>query len=477
MKGITLFILTLLSLQSFGQVTEVDGEGRFYSRDEDTLVFIKQQLVSSAFKDVFSKEMKEMGLDTEKFWRRYEDKFTEYFLPIKEALEKQFGMDQNPNAKQTAEFNKALRKKRLDLRKRYGRLSRAIPKYSIKKMSRSPQVPNSRYIRLRAKVDRKEVNRIYLQFTADNPEKHYSTLYMTTHFNLVQATWTDTGVEIETDFTDVLRNHWREELTKSMGGKVDKVVIADSAMTTEIEGFLRMGAAVREEVVSSKAEAAKTEESSEAPTPTIGNDFGSSLWVSMNYSIKKIKENAETKKRQFEITGDLIVMDLASGKIINFADFESKLGNYSYEDPSNLRNSLATAMANIPSQDIKELEKKLMSARVGLKRVVLEVTQYANLGEIEKLTEVLGERGVTKQFSPIIESFTPNNARIVLEYAGEDKEMLNILKSLENRELEKGSKITFPNPESLFQMALVRTKLDSEESTPEESGKGEKDKS
>lgn len=471
MKGFTLVLSLLLSFSLFAQLDEVEGEGRFYSRDEDTLAFIKQQLISSAYKDIFTKEMKEMGLDADKFWRNYEDKFSEYFLPIKETLEKQHGMDENPNRKQKDQFNKALRKKRLDLKRRYGKLSRAIPKFSIKKMSRSPQVPNSRYIRLKAKVDRKEVNRIYLQFTAENPERHYSTLYMTMNFNLVNTSWVETGVEIQSDFTDVLANHWREQLMKRLEGKIDKIVVTDAARTAELEGFLRMGSEVRREMVSNN-EAAKEQEGEKKEVEegtVLANDFGSSLWLSMNFTIKKIKENKDTQKRQFEFDGDLILQDLAHGKIIKFKDFDSKEASYSYEDLTSLRNSIATAIANIPTPIFNGFEKRLLNFRGGKKRVVLEVVEYDSLGGIDSLIKTLGEKGVTKQFTPMIESFTPDSARIVLEYAGGDEEMISILRGLEGKELDGGRVLSFPSKESFFQIVLKRNNvpMPKEEMKPE----------
>lgn len=461
MKGFTLVLSLLFSFSLFAQLDEVEGEGRFYSRDEDTVAFIKDQLIASAYKDIFTREMKEMGLDSDKFWRNYEDKFAAYFLPIKETLEKQYEINEKPSKKNKDDFNKALRKKRLDLKRRYGKLSRAIPKYSIKKMTRSPQVPNSRYIRLKAQVDRKEVNRIYLQFTAENPERHYSTLYMTMNFNLVNTSWTETGVEIQTDFTDVLANHWKDQLTKRLTGKVDKVVVADAARTAELEGFSRMGSEIRREVVSNANQAEAEEGKSERvveDSPVLGNDFTSSLWLTMNFTIKKIKENKEAMKREFEFSGDLVLQDLALGKIVKFKDFEERSSTYSLEDLTSLRNSIATAIANIPTPVFNGFEKRLVNFRGGKKKVVLEVVEYDSLGGIESLMKALGEKGVTKQFSPMIESFTQDNARIVLEYAGEDSEMIAILKSLEGKELNGGRVLSFPNQESYFQLVLKRPK-------------------
>lgn len=456
MKGFTLLLTLLFCVTSYGQLNAVEGDGRFYSRDDDTLSFIKKQLLSSAFRDVFNKEMKEMGLDSDKFWRRYEEKFQEYFTPIKESLEKKYGIGEEGKNPRKADYQKALRRKRLVLKARYGRLSRAIPQYSIKKMSRSPQVPNSRYLRLRAKVNRKELHRIFLQFTSDNPERHYSTLYLTTDFKLVDTVWLETGVEVKSDFTEVLKNHWREKLEAELKGKVDNIVFADEAMVTQLQDFSRMNNEARAALVSTQTTAPTSEEVVEEKPEVLGNDFASSMWMKLSFTLKKIKDNEDVKKREFEVAGDLILLDLADQKILVHEDFEEKGGSYSYEEAKEISSGLANAVYQMPLGRFQTLGEAVLQAKGSLKSVTIDVVEYGNLGELQSLIKLIGNKGITKQFSPMIKSFTPNNAKILLEYAGDDADMTAIIRSLENTVLGLDRKIVFPSSETVFQLALVK---------------------
>jgi len=449
-KGFTLiFTLTLLLFSNLTFGLEVEGDGRFYSRDDDTLSFIKKQLLSSAFRDVFTKEMKEMGLDSDKFWRNYEEKFQEYFTPIKESIEKKYGIDTGEaNNAQKRDFQKALRLKRLGLKSRYGRLNRAIPQYSVKKMTRSSQVPNSRYLRLKAKVSRKELHRIYLQFTSTNPERHFSTLYLTANFNLIDTSWLETGVEIKSDFTDVILNHWREKLLENLKGKIDRVIFTDEVLEQELREFSRLSEGARVAMGGNG-------ESSPGSLPE-KSDFASSLWLKLSFNIKKVRENAETKKRKFSTIGDLLVLDLSQQSILLHSDFDGGDLLVSFEDPKALSTALANNIYQMPKEDLKKIEKVILNAKTDLKKVVLEIVDYENLGDITSLIKILGNRGITKQFSPMIKSFGPKNAKILLEYAGADEEMTNILRSLENTSIGADKVLKFSQPDQVFQLSLIK---------------------
>ncbi len=466
MKGITskciLIISLFFSLSVAAQVSSVEGDGRFYSRDDDSLAFIKKQLLNNAFRDIITKEMKEMGLDSDKFWQRYEEKFQEYFENVKVGLMAKYKVT-DETAGTNAEYQKALRLERLKLKSRYGRITRAIVQHSIKKMSRSPQVPNSRYIKIKAKVNRRELHKIFLSFTNDQSEKHYSTLYVTSSFNLVDTSWSEIGIEVESDFTDVLRNNWKDQIAKSLSTKVDRVVFVDSAQSNELKKFSTLNIeAIKQVKDESEAQAmageTKSPEVAKETTEAIAvsNDYASALWLKLNFKIKKTKENTDTQRRDFEISGDLILQDLGSQKVVYFFDFDEMQKSYSYEDPKNLSNGLANAVYQIPMGSFKSFERAVESAKTNLKKVMIEVTEYTNMADLVNLTKFLSDKGVTKQFTPMIKSFTPNNAKIELEYSGEDQEMVSMLKSFSGSMMTQDSKIFFPSANNPFQVVVKR---------------------
>ena len=152
-KSLLLLMFSLLTTGLFAASnSSIDGEGRFYAKDDDSLSFIKSQLLHSAFSDVISKELKFLGLDSAQFWKSYDEKFESYFTPIKEQMQKKYGINDKPTLDAKKKFNQRHRLKRLGLKSKYGRLDRAVTSYSIKKMTRSPQIPNSRYINVVLKL-------------------------------------------------------------------------------------------------------------------------------------------------------------------------------------------------------------------------------------------------------------------------------------------------------------------------------------
>ena len=89
------------------------------------------------------------------------------------------------------------------------------------------------------------------------------------------------------------------------------------------------------------------------------------------------------------------------------------------------------------------------------------------MADLVNLTKFLSDKGVTKQFSPMIKSFTPNNAKIELEYSGEDQDMVAMLKSLSGMMMTQDSKVFFPSAENPFQVVLKRNEVsEGSERTP-----------
>ena len=195
---ILLNCLVTMSFAALSAEKFVSGEGRFFAQDEDSLSFVKKQLLYSAFRDVLSKEMSAIGLDSGTFWTAYDQKFDNYFEPIKQKLKNTYKIvdGEEVSEKQKEAYQKKLRRKKLTLMAKYGRLGRAITSYSIKKMTRSTQMANSRYLNLQAKVNRKLLSSLFRKFTLSSERRRYKKLYLTVNFSLEDMSWVDLGVGV-----------------------------------------------------------------------------------------------------------------------------------------------------------------------------------------------------------------------------------------------------------------------------------------
>ena len=72
----------------------IRGDGRFYAMEDDSLAFVKKQLLFNAFKDIISKELKNEGLSPNVFWEKFEEKFDESFEPVQESLTLKYGIEE-----------------------------------------------------------------------------------------------------------------------------------------------------------------------------------------------------------------------------------------------------------------------------------------------------------------------------------------------------------------------------------------------
>ena len=59
---------------------KIVAKGKFYAKEEDTVSFIKSQLLYNSLVSVFDQEFKRMGLNGDLFWTKFEEKFDKYFL-------------------------------------------------------------------------------------------------------------------------------------------------------------------------------------------------------------------------------------------------------------------------------------------------------------------------------------------------------------------------------------------------------------
>src|SRR5690606_10339835 len=105
--------------------------------------------------------------------------FAEYFKNIADQVKAKYADESGEVPKEKkADYDKALRARRLSVLSRYGNLQSIISKFSVKRSTRSPQVPQSRFYQIEASTDRRLVNELYLKFTTDESISRYQTLYV-----------------------------------------------------------------------------------------------------------------------------------------------------------------------------------------------------------------------------------------------------------------------------------------------------------
>ncbi len=426
----------------------IDGEGRFVSQDGDGLSFIKKQLLASAFRDILSKEFKTLGLDAEFFWSRYDQKFNESFEPVQEKLKEKYGIREGEkvSSAKRKQFKKVLRLRKKSFKARYGNLGRAISQYSIKRMTRSPQVPNARYIRVQAKVNRKILRQLYLRFTTENRDRAFHTLYLSADFKVENMAWNDMGVKVESDFTSVVLDHWKEKLTEGMKSQVERIVVVDEGVRSELNQHMKVS---KEILLGLVQEAEKNLNSG-----IFDNNYTSSLWVKLNFVMSKMGEEPLLKKREYKIRGDIVLIDLADQKIVAYEDFASLEKNYTTSNAEKLSSNLASLVYRIPLEAMKEFPQKLASLPPQKSKVLLEVSPYRNIGDVLTFLKFVGEKGIVHQFSASLKGYSKNKANVFLEFSGASQEAKKVLLSLNGKKISPNIFVKIPNLENPFMLGL-----------------------
>lgn len=443
----TFFFSSILTISCFAKDGYVSGDGRFYAQDEDSLSFVKQQLLSSAFRDILGKELKSMGLNAELFWQKYDLQFDEYFAPIHDQLKADYGVkeDGDISAKKRDEYEKELRKKRLVLKSKFGRLDRAVSSYSIQKMSRSTQMANSRYLALQAKINRKMLSEIYLQFTREGEARHFKKIYLSVKFNLKDLSWNDVGVDVETDFTEVVQEHWKKWFEEKFQGVVDSIVLTDESTERELTEFLKI-----------PSEATQMLQGQEV----IGRDsnFSNSLWVKINIDLNKEHDHGLLREREFGIDGDFLIVDLKNNKVLSHYDFIKEERKFSVEDRHKLSSNMASLVYQIPLPNFEKFKADLLGATAPSQRIYLDVEGANTITDIFDFTSILNNKGVSYQFEVEVESFSKGVAKVAVDFKGQGNEIIEFLKSLDGARVNNDKIIDFGKEKNPFSLQLINKK-------------------
>jgi hypothetical protein len=464
MRSLFLVFCICFSLGSFANEF-INGEGRFHAKYDDSLAFIKKQLLYSAFRDVFSKELQSMGLDQELFWRKVDSRFLAYFDPIDEKLRKKYGID-TPRETSSGKdrYQNASRLKRFTLKAKFGRLAKAVTSYSIQKMSRSTQVANSRYLSLQAKVNRKTINKIYLDFTRDKEARQFRSLFISVNFQLEDMTWNDVGVETENDFTTVVKEHWRRWLEGKLGDHVTAVKVVGG----EIEGQLYNYLKIPTETTDTLQALATSQAVAEAEGSSINDSLDmaanmhlkDSLWLVVNVKISKKGEDSLLKQRDYEVDGEFILVDLKSNSLATHFDFSKEKKTYSYEDAHKLSSNLASLVYRLPMTEFNNLKSKLINLPSKIGRIQLQVSNVNSIQELFHLNQTLTSKGITYQFAPSISSYSNDRGNLSLSFQGSTAQITELLLSLQNERVGLNKRISFPTRKNPFELVLIDSPIE-----------------
>ena len=308
LKYIWLLILLFTHL-SIAQSQAVLGEGSFLAKNSDGLQFIKEQLIYEAMKDIITKELKTLNLNPELFWQKYNDSLDYSLKPVDESLKRRFGVGTSKeNSKDLEKYTDAMRLKRLKARLKYSGLNGVMTSYSIKRMSRSAQNSNSRFIRLEAKINRSYLSKIYFRFVQGKKSSEYGGLYIQTQYELRNFSYTDLGVENEKDFTSVINEHWISWFSKNKPTNIANIEILNEDKEAKLKDFQSLPV--------------------EKQFESVPEVFENSLLLHVKLILDLKNYSTALKEHEFSFKGYIYLQDLQTGKVLMQGSIPTDLQKY-----------------------------------------------------------------------------------------------------------------------------------------------------
>lgn len=438
---VLIFLVKINVAQSAPANAYIEGEGRFYANEDDSLDFVKKQLLFSAFQDVLSKELSIMGLESGLFWQKFDERFEEYFKPIQEGLEKKYKIVSG-KGKNKKEYQRTLRSKRLKSRRLFGKLGRAISSYSIKKTTYSTQIANSRYMNLQAKVDRKYLAKLFYRITAVSDRKSYENLLLDVQFDLERMSWADLGVELPADFTTVVIEHWQNWLGENLKHIVKNVQVVKDDDRETINRFLK----TPQDLFIGKSDGQEEEEP--------GHEYWNDLLLNVTVKVKKIGENILLQYRDISIDGDFILIDLQSRHVLSHFDFVPYEGRYNTGKARELSSNVASFIYNIPIPEFTPMKRVISQALGGGHKLRLEVENVANIDELMKIKEVFAIRGGRYRVKTDVLFYTGNKVALMVSYSGENQKFIEDLLLMDNTAIGDNKVLSFSTREFPYELVL-----------------------
>lgn len=435
-------VVTLLLFLSLNvQAKFIEGEGKFLSQDQDSVSFIKKQLLSNAFKKVIDIQLKEMGLDATTFWNNYNSKFEEHFATIRQSVVEKYEVEEDgkksiPRNKQD-NFDKEVRYKRLKSKSRFGRLERAIQSYSIKKISKSIRMPNSHYINVNAQVNRKKLTDIYYKFIGVSSIRTFRKLFVDVKYNLINTNWIELGVETEGDFVNVVNDHWVQKLTENTGKIFSEgVVIVDDSTRSLIKERLKK-----------PVELLRTANTSMIDEDSTG--ISDSLYMNVEVDIEKERADLGLKKIELKFYGGFTLRDLKNKSIVTYQDFVAEKSTFKILDAHTLSSNIASLVYRLPMTKITSLRKIIEENAKNKNSFEIMIKGTKNVNEAFSFVKKLKEKGLLYYFEPQVKSLVGEEVKILVEYSGVKERALEVLGKMiseqiaDNRIVKRNGELPF----------------------------------
>lgn len=448
MKKLLAGLLLLVSFTSFSAGKYIYGEGRFWASEDDSLVFIKNQLLYTAFVSIITKELENMGVNPEEFWQKYNTKFEESFESTQEKLKKKYKIDEKPTAAQKVAYTKSLRSLKLKKKEKFMKLGSVIRSFAIKKMSRSAVNPQSRFMSVEAKVNRVALNKLFYRIIREKQTANYEKLYVMFEYELRQTNWSDVGVEAESSFTDEVNRFWMKWFQDNKPENVGEVVLLNDSNITEIKEHLKL---------------------SYEDIHLHGNStLKSSLLLINKIVLHKEKIESNFNEFNFNYSGGLVLIDLATNRPILDSDIPRRVKHYFDVPKEKLSSAIANYVYRLPLDIFSSIKKKVTDAQMAKMSKKIELTEFESISQVMAFKKYLQDFGAKLRIGTELSSFNREKSEVVVFYQGDDTILMNFLTELKTKSKDSEVHFDFIDPAQPFQIKFVKKAVEIKEGEAED---------
>ncbi len=407
-------ILLLTSLIAFNVFAAdfIKGSGQFISEDGDSHDFIKKQLIHEGIKSIVSIELENLKLNKELFWQKYNESLAKKNAEIEQNLKELLKITEESDRKLIDKFQKKLRYKKLILRKTFASMDDMLPKYAVRKMSRSQKNPRYRYVKLEGVVDKNLLTKTYYRLIRGVQTSDYGSLFLNINFQLNGVTYSELGIDNENDFEGEVSKNWLDWFSQNKPANIANTEILSEDKLEKLQSYLNLP--------------------SEKMLLNIPEVFVNSLLLELEVNIRKTKFNKKLNEYQFEYEGFGFLKDLQTNLVVNTYRFVKTEKSYKLSPDINIANLVANHVYHMAKGSFPGIIRNIkdMTPISEIKRVTL--TDFKNINEINTLLKMMESRGVKFSLRTKLESISQHRADVIIYFDGEFTEVKSFFSSLQS---------------------------------------------
>ena len=432
----------------------VVGHGRFHSAPDDTLEFIKEQLLASAFQDVLAKELNAMDFSATEFWQKYEAAFAESFRGTEEKFKERLAAqakawderitkaeDSTQRSKLRtrkneviSELEKNLRLKKLKAHSEFENVGRAIKSFSIVKMARATNDPQQRSITVQAKVDRPYLAQLYNRLMREQGQTAWGTLYLTTSFNLENISWAEIGGE---QLEAALVSTWTNWGQEQWGDLVQQV--SNSASISSLE-----------------QKAALPDKVGDLQGSSLWSQDKPDLWLQIKLHVQQVTEDEFSKLKRIVTQGEFSLLALKTGKILLSGVLGEANKNYSTQEVHDFASSLATTISAAAVEAFKKVRPALENTSSQIHAIALEVKNPGSMANALEILNWLKSNGIRFQLGGSLQKYSTGHAVLVISSAANEQDFIGLMNLLA-KQVIGGHRMKY-DPENPYTCELLGTR-------------------